>query len=362
MCHPAGERQGLFQHRGAFLDWICSCNASPPLQYDYRNIFPSATAEPESNPPDTPIAPTTPVWPPSKQTTGTPARAASPSPAKLRRAPCYTAPMDVQAFLDRVRGQSWYDGQVVDDRTLPPRDAVQQALEYPLHPTLEARLEELGRWPLYAHQAAAIDAALEGQNVVVATPAASGKSLCFQAPVLHEWLEDRSSRALLLYPTKALAQDQLTALRELAPTRPAPALAVYDGDTPHDERAGIRRSAHVLLTNPDMLHAGILPKPQELGRLPAAPRHRRHRRGPHLPWRLRLPRVAAPPPPATHLRPLRRRAPLHPLLGHHRQPGGAGREPHRRALHRRHRERRPPRREALPLLEPAPPQRRVGRP
>ena len=174
--------------------------------------------------------------------------------------------MDVQAFLDRLRGLSWYDGQVVDDRTLPPRDAVEQALEYPLHPTLEARLAELGRWPLYAHQAAAIDAALEGQNVVVATPAASGKSLCFQAPVLHEWLEDRSSRALLLYPTKALAQDQLTALRELAapsgeraPARPAPTLAVYDGDTPHDERAGIRRSAHVLLTNPDMLHAGILP-------------------------------------------------------------------------------------------------------
>ena len=167
--------------------------------------------------------------------------------------------MDVQAFLDRLRGLSWYDGQVVDDRTLPPRDAVEQPLEYPLHPTLEARLAELGRWPLYAHQAAAIDAALEGENVVVATPAASGKSLCFQAPVLHEWLEDRSSRALLLYPTKALAQDQLTALRELAPTRPAPPIAVYDGDTPHDERAGIRRSAHVLLTNPDMLHAGILP-------------------------------------------------------------------------------------------------------
>ncbi|MCY4625304.1 MAG: DEAD/DEAH box helicase, partial [Chloroflexi bacterium] len=167
--------------------------------------------------------------------------------------------MDVQAFLDRVRSQPWYDGQVVDDRTLPPRDAVEQSPESLLHPTLVARLRELGRWPLYAHQAQAVDAALEGGNVVVATPAASGKSLCFQAPVLHEWLEDRSSRALFLYPTKALAQDQLTALRELAPERPAPTLAVYDGDTPHDERAGIRRSAHVLLTNPDMLHAAILP-------------------------------------------------------------------------------------------------------
>ena len=167
--------------------------------------------------------------------------------------------MDVQAFLDRVRGQPWYDGQVVDDRTLPARDPVEQAPEQPLHPTLAARLRELGRWPLYAHQAEAIDAALDGENVVVAAPAASGKSLCFQAPVLHEWLEDRSSRALFLYPTKALAQDQLTALRELAPSRPAPVLAVYDGDTPRDERAGIRRSAHVLLTNPDMLHAGILP-------------------------------------------------------------------------------------------------------
>ena len=167
--------------------------------------------------------------------------------------------MDVEGFLKRVRQQSWYHGQVVDDRTLPARDAVEREPETPLHPTLVARLEELGRWPLYGHQAEAIDAALNGENVVVATPAASGKSLCFQAPVLDEWLEDRSARALFLYPTKALAQDQLTALKELAPSRPAPVIAVYDGDTPYPERTGIRRSAHVLLTNPDMLHSGILP-------------------------------------------------------------------------------------------------------
>ena len=167
--------------------------------------------------------------------------------------------MDVQAFLDRVRGQPWYNGQVVDDRTVPPRDAVERAPGASLHPALVQRLQDLDRWPLYSHQADAIDAALGGENVVVATPAASGKSLCFQAPALHDWLEDRGSRALFLYPTKALAQDQLKALRELGLEGVAPNLAVYDGDTPQDERAGIRRSAHVLLTNPDMLHAGILP-------------------------------------------------------------------------------------------------------
>ena len=118
----------------------------------------------------------------------------------------------------------------------------------------------LGRWPLYAHQAAAIDAALEGENVVVATPAASGKSLCFQAPVLHEWLEDRSSRALPPLPHQG---PRAGPAHRPARARPRPPRAdprcVRRRHPPDDERAGIRRSAHVLLTNPDMLHAGILP-------------------------------------------------------------------------------------------------------
>lgn len=168
--------------------------------------------------------------------------------------------MDVQRFLDRVRRQRWYQGQIVDDRSLLQRAAVQRQPRHDLHPELVQRLTDLGRWPPYAHQANAIDAAMAGENVVVATPTASGKSLCFQAPVLHDWLQNRRARALLLYPTKALAHDQLKALRELSPSGAAPKVDVYDGDTGKgEERAAVRRSVRVLLTNPDMLHMGILP-------------------------------------------------------------------------------------------------------
>ena len=103
-------------------------------------------------------------------------------------------------------------------------------------------------------------------------------------------------------------------------------------------------------------------EPQGLGRLPAAAEHRRHRRGAHVPRRLRLACLAAAAPAAARVRPLRRGAALHPVLGHHRQSGGAGRKPGLRAVHRRHRERRTPRREAFPVLEPAPSRRRAGRP
>ncbi len=160
--------------------------------------------------------------------------------------------------MKQVRGQSWYKGQVVDDRVIPSRDAVLKTPDLPLHPTLVTRLQEMERWPLYAHQAEAIDAALAGQNVIVSTPTASGKSLCFQAPVLHDWLQDKSTRALFLYPTKALAQDQMKALGEFSGGL-GPPVATYDGDTSVEERRAVRPSVRVLVSNPDMLHSGILP-------------------------------------------------------------------------------------------------------
>ena len=104
---------------------------------------------------------------------------------------------------------------------------------------------------------------LSGVDVVMESPTASGKTICFQVPVLHDWLHDRGSRALFIYPTKALTQDQLGSLNNLASFRTSSNAAIYDGDTPKEERAPIRarlrRSAHVLMTNPDMLHSGILP-------------------------------------------------------------------------------------------------------
>ncbi len=118
----------------------------------------------------------------------------------------------------------------------------------------------MGLFPLYEHQAQAVDALRDGANVIVATPAASGKSLCYHVPVLQSMLESRTNRALYVYPTKALAQDQLRKLGDMVQGLPVPVrYAVYDGDTPSHERGEVRRAANVVLTNPDMLHLGILP-------------------------------------------------------------------------------------------------------
>ena len=117
---------------------------------------------------------------------------------------------------------------------------------------------------LYTHQAAAIDAALDRRHVVVVTPTASGKTLCYNAPILQRVLDNPSSRALYLFPTKALAQDQLAELHQLAERIGAEGggeigVFTYDGDTPQDARRAIRTRAHAVLSNPDMLHSGILP-------------------------------------------------------------------------------------------------------
>src|SRR5450432_694900 len=113
---------------------------------------------------------------------------------------------------------------------------------------------------LYSHQKQAIDAALGGRHVIVATPTASGKSLCFHVPVLEALSRDPEARAMYLFPTKALARDQEAGLRELMSAAGLDAGAVvYDGDTPGDARRAARERARVILTNPDMLHTGILP-------------------------------------------------------------------------------------------------------
>jgi len=140
------------------------------------------------------------------------------------------------------------------------------ALPDGLPAALREALAAAGITQLYGHQRAAYDLLAGGHNVVISTGTASGKSLCYQLAVLEAHARDPQSRALLLFPTKALAQDQarkLTALR-LERTRaggaPRPAVpAIYDGDTPMDVRATVRRTATILLSNPDMLHLGILP-------------------------------------------------------------------------------------------------------
>ena len=156
------------------------------------------------------------------------------------------------------------DAIVTATRRLPAVAATFAPFPVETDDRLRAALTARGIEQLYTHQALAFGHVLDGRNVVTITPTASGKTLCYNAPVLDAILKDPSSRALYLFPTKALAQDQLAELHglaELAMQHGAPEIGVftYDGDTPSDARRAIRGKAHVVLSNPDMLHAGILP-------------------------------------------------------------------------------------------------------
>ena len=156
------------------------------------------------------------------------------------------------------------DPIVTASRRLPAVGASYAPFPADADPRLVSALAARGIEQLYTHQAAAFEHVLAGRNVVTITPTASGKTLCYNGPVLDAILKDPSTRALYLFPTKALAQDQLAelhALTELATSHGGPEIGVftYDGDTPSDARRAIRGKAHVVLSNPDMLHAGILP-------------------------------------------------------------------------------------------------------
>jgi DEAD/DEAH box helicase domain-containing protein len=164
------------------------------------------------------------------------------------------------------------DGWVTALRTLPAAEARYAPWPELIDPRLRAALESRGVRQLYTHQAASLEFALSGRNVVVTTPTASGKTLCYNAPVLSTVLADPATRALYLFPTKALAQDQLAELKELtALVNEAAATEIsaftYDGDTPQDARRAIRTRAHIVLSNPDMVHSGILPHHPKWARL-----------------------------------------------------------------------------------------------
>jgi DEAD/DEAH box helicase domain-containing protein len=156
------------------------------------------------------------------------------------------------------------DSHVTAVRRLPAVAAQYAAFPEALDARLTRALATRGIGEVYTHQAEAIAHALAGRNVVVITPTASGKTLCYNAPVLNAILADPASRALYLFPTKALAQDQLAELQTLCETIDSTSEAsigvfTYDGDTPQDARRTIRSRAHIVLSNPDMVHSGILP-------------------------------------------------------------------------------------------------------
>jgi DEAD/DEAH box helicase domain-containing protein len=152
------------------------------------------------------------------------------------------------------------DEVVTCARQIPAREAQFRPVPGWVASALSEAYRAKGIRQLYSHQADTAQLVHDGKNAVVVTPTASGKTLCYNLPVLNALLEDPDIRALYLFPTKALAQDQLAELHDLA-TRLQDSFGVftYDGDTPSDARKAIRERGHIILTNPDMLHTGILP-------------------------------------------------------------------------------------------------------
>jgi DEAD/DEAH box helicase domain-containing protein len=168
--------------------------------------------------------------------------------------------VQTEGFVVHLCSQPEYKGQLVHNEQIMPRPASYAGLSRPLAPALQRVLARSGIERFYSHQAQAINAAREGRSVMVATGTASGKTLCYNVPVLDAALNDPLSRALYLFPTKALAQDQLRALGELVSLEMKKVhLDTYDGDTAPAARTRIRKSATIVLSNPDMLHVGILP-------------------------------------------------------------------------------------------------------
>src|ERR671919_2354415 len=144
-------------------------------------------------------------------------------------------------------------------RHFPPRPAVLAPFPPSLDPRIAEALRGRGIEQLFSHQARVCYLVESGRHVVVVTPTASGKTLCYNLPVLQALLGEPDARVLYLFPTKALAQDQLAELEALAKALPELRMFTYDGDTPQDARRAVRARANLVLTNPDMLHSGILP-------------------------------------------------------------------------------------------------------
>ncbi len=185
-----------------------------------------------------------------------------------RAFPAAALPVGPAPSWDRLVELVAERAELVLDRELPAREASYGPAPRSLHPQLFAGLARRGVERLYRHQSQAVQLALEGRDVTVVTPTASGKSLCYSLPVLDAVARDPDATAMLLFPTKALAQDQLAGLRGLADAAEIELRCfTYDGDTPIGARRAFRQAGQVVLTNPDMLHRAILPQHTSWARL-----------------------------------------------------------------------------------------------
>ena len=169
--------------------------------------------------------------------------------------------MDFDHFITQIRRDYGYAGQVVHVETLPAQDAQFAGEECALHPAIADALKQQSIDRLYTHQAEALSALRRGEGVVVVTATASGKTLCYQIPTLEALMDDPQSTALYLFPTKALAQDQARGLARFGELNAQLkfSLGTYDGDTPSNFRKTLREEGRVILSNPDMVHGGVLP-------------------------------------------------------------------------------------------------------
>jgi DEAD/DEAH box helicase domain-containing protein len=171
-----------------------------------------------------------------------------------------TGALALRSLVQELTARDRFGDVITAVQHIPAREAQYVPMPAWVRPELAAAYAAKGVTQLYTHQAQVAEHVCAERNVVVVTPTASGKTLCYNLPVLNAVLENSDTRALYLFPTKALAQDQLNELHALNQAlRDSFGVFTYDGDTPADARKAIRQQGHIVLTNPDMLHAGILP-------------------------------------------------------------------------------------------------------
>ena len=174
--------------------------------------------------------------------------------------------MSLAALFSHWRSDPQVGPNIIEWRTLPPRNARFEPIPDGIHPDLKLALDNHGIQALYSHQVESFKLTAEGENIIIVTGTASGKTLCYNLPVLNRLLFDRDATALYIFPTKALSQDQFSVIESILDQLKKQdsenneiQSAIYDGDTPVSARQTIRGKGRLILTNPDMLHTGILP-------------------------------------------------------------------------------------------------------
>jgi len=168
--------------------------------------------------------------------------------------------MNVAQTLDDLKNDAQFKQGLTAWKTIPARPPRYGGFPESIDPKLVDALKNMGVRDLYTHQRQAVESVLKGENVCVVTPTASGKTLCYNIPVLNSLLQNKDARALYLFPTKALSQDQVNELQNTIDTLEVKiGTYTFDGDTPASARRAVRNAGHIIVTNPDMLHSGILP-------------------------------------------------------------------------------------------------------